>query len=54
MAVSLAMSWSRSRADRAISASIPASRLRKQLHRALARASSCVVQFQQLSDGVQV
>jgi hypothetical protein len=54
MAVSLAMSWPRSRAGRAISASIPASRLRKQLHCALARALSCVVRFQQLGDGVQV
>jgi hypothetical protein len=54
MAVSLARSWPRSPADRAISASIPASPLRKQLHRALARALSCVVRFQQLGDGVQV
>jgi hypothetical protein len=54
MAMGMAMSWPRSPADRAISASIPASQLPKQLHRALARALSCVVRFQQLGEGVKV
>jgi hypothetical protein len=51
MSVSMAGSWP---AGHAISASIPASRLRKQLHRALAQALSRVVRFQQLGDGVRV